>query len=101
MAGEGCTSDLVATEIPQPFGQNFVDQYLLDWEMAWPFLFEDFGEPLEGTTGLQIIWIDRNAHGNSPIPQGVGFPLTIVEVHAKRGRSICVQGLCWPTARSR
>lgn len=63
--------------------------------------FEDFGEPLEGSTGLQIIWIDRNAHGNSPIPQGVGFPLTIVEVHAKRGGSICAQGLCWPTARSR
>lgn len=34
MAGEGCTSDLVVTEIPQPFGQNFVDQCLLDWEMA-------------------------------------------------------------------
>ncbi|MCQ3029293.1 hypothetical protein NLO88_01315 [Pseudomonas syringae] len=52
--------------------------------MAWPFLFEEAGESLEGSTGLQIIRIDRNSHGNSPIRQGVGFPLTIVEVLAKR-----------------
>lgn len=53
MAGEGCTSDLVVTEIPQPFGQNFVDQCLLDWEMAWPFFLRTSASLLKDPRGCK------------------------------------------------
>jgi len=35
----------------------------------------------------QVGWINWHAHGSSPMRQGVGCPLTIVEEHARSGWS--------------